>query len=115
MFKVHCNVLVVLRIKVIIIITHSSLETLGLRLCVTNIAIHCKTLHNPMLVVCYSLILINIVLYIKLVLSQFTLYVYAFIFTNLIRKIKTEYTATVLLLPSCVTLGKVDQAVRVQM
>ena len=34
--------------------THSSLETLRLRLCVTNIAIRCKTLHNPMLVMCYS-------------------------------------------------------------
>ena len=35
--------------------THSSLETLRLRLRVTNIAIHCKTLHNPTLVVYYSL------------------------------------------------------------
>ena len=33
--------------------THSALETLGLRLRVTNIAIRCKTLHNPTLVVCY--------------------------------------------------------------
>ena len=35
--------------------TYSSLETLKLRLRVTNITIHCKTLHNPTLVVCYSL------------------------------------------------------------
>ena len=33
--------------------THSALETLRLRLRVTNIAIRCKTLHNPTLVVCY--------------------------------------------------------------
>ena len=30
--------------------TDSSLETLRLHLCVINIAIHCKTLHNPTLV-----------------------------------------------------------------
>ena len=34
--------------------THSSLETHRLRYHVTNIVIHCKTLHNPTLVVCYS-------------------------------------------------------------
>ena len=33
--------------------THSALETLRLHLRVTNIAIRCKTLHNPTLVVCY--------------------------------------------------------------
>ena len=33
--------------------TNSALETLRLRLRVTNIAIRCKTLHNPTLVVCY--------------------------------------------------------------
>ena len=33
--------------------THSSLEILGLHLCVTNIAIHCKTLHNPTLAVLF--------------------------------------------------------------
>ena len=33
--------------------THSALETLRLRLHVTNTAIRCKTLHNPTLVVCY--------------------------------------------------------------
>ena len=33
--------------------THSALETLRLRLRVTNIAIRCKTLHNPTLVMCY--------------------------------------------------------------
>ena len=37
--------------------THSALETLRLRLRVTNIAIHCKTLHNPTLVVCYFYII----------------------------------------------------------
>ena len=35
--------------------THSSLETLRLHLCVTNIAIRCVTLQNPTLAVCYSL------------------------------------------------------------
>ena len=33
--------------------THSALETLRLRLRITNIAIRCKTLHNPTLVMCY--------------------------------------------------------------
>ena len=37
--------------------THSALETLRLRLRVTNIAIRCKTLHNPTLVVCYFYII----------------------------------------------------------
>ena len=37
--------------------THSALETLRLRLRVTNIAIRCKTPHNPTLVVCYFYIL----------------------------------------------------------
>ena len=39
--------------------THSSLETVRLRLRVTNIVIRCKTLHNLTLVVCYSLILVK--------------------------------------------------------
>ena len=41
--------------------THSALETLRLRLHVTNIAIRCKTLHNPTLGVCYFYIKVQIV------------------------------------------------------